>query len=473
MAENYDLVIVGGGTGGYAAAIRASQSGLKTALVEEQSLGGTCLHKGCIPSKALLRSAEVFRLAKEASHYGVSIGEPELDFTQVQNRKQTIVDRLANGVKGLMKKGKIDVYKGRGTLLGPSIFSPTPGTVSVDLGDGENEMLIGSNVILATGSSPRSLPNTPFNGETVISSEEALQFNALPSSIVIVGGGVIGVEWASMLIDFGVKVTIVEAGSRIIPTADRDISKEMMKQLQKRGVAIYTNATIDESSIAVEDHGVKVSVQIKEEAIPFHVDKLMVSIGRTANVRGIGLENTEIDLESGYIKVNEYGQTKESHIYAIGDCIGGLQLAHVATHEGLIAVAHMTREKVDPLNKTMVPSCIYSFPEAAQVGLTEEEAKAQHHSVKVGTFPFAAVGKALVQGEEEGFVKVISDEKTNDVLGVHIIGSHATDLISEAALAKYVDAAHIELGEMIHPHPTMSEAIGEAALLIDKRAIHM
>ncbi|WDF03942.1 dihydrolipoyl dehydrogenase [Shouchella hunanensis] len=473
MAENYDLVIVGGGTGGYAAAIRASQSGLKTALVEEQLLGGTCLHKGCIPSKALLRSAEVFRLAKEASHYGVSVGEPELDFTQVQERKQSIVDRLANGVKGLMKKGKIDVYKGKGTLLGPSIFSPTPGTVSVDLGDGENEMLIGSNVILATGSSPRALANTPFNGETVISSEEALQFSALPSSIVIIGGGVIGVEWASMLVDFGVKVTVVEAGSRILPTADGDISKEMMKQLQKRGVAIYTNATIDESSIAVEEHAVKVNVQTEEGSIQFHVDKLMVSIGRTANVRGIGLENTEIDLESGYIKVNEFGQTKESHIYAIGDCIGGLQLAHVATHEGLIAVAHMTREKVEPLNKAIVPSCIYSFPEAAQVGLTEEEAKAQKHSVKVGTFPFAAVGKALVQGEEEGFVKVISDEKTNDVLGVHIIGSHATDLISEAALAKYVDAAHIELGEMIHPHPTMSEAIGEAALLIDKRAIHM
>ncbi|MFS0787208.1 dihydrolipoyl dehydrogenase [Shouchella sp. 1P09AA] len=473
MAENYDLVIVGGGTGGYAAAIRASQSGLKTALVEEQLLGGTCLHKGCIPSKALLRSAEVFRLAKESASFGVTVGDAQLDFTKVQERKQSIVDRLATGVKGLMKKGKIDVYEGRGTLLGPSIFSPTPGTVSVDLGDGENEMLIGSNVILATGSSPRTLPQTPFNGSSIISSEEALNFEALPSSIVIVGGGVIGVEWASMLIDFGVEVTIVEAGDRILPTADKDISKEMMKQLQNRGVTIYTRATLNEADLKVEDHSVTVSISYQDETLSIPVDKMMVSIGRSANVKSIGLENTDIVLESGYIKVNEYGQTKESHIYAIGDCVGGLQLAHVATHEGLIAVAHMTREPVEPLNPTMVPSCVYSFPESAQVGLTEQDAKEQGYQIKVGTFPFAAVGKALVQGEEEGFVKVISDEKTKDVLGVHIIGSHATDLISEAALAKYLDAAHVELGDMIHPHPTMSEAIGEAALLIDKRAIHM
>lgn len=472
MAENYDLVIVGGGTGGYAAAIRASQMGKKTALVERDLLGGTCLHRGCIPSKALLRSAEVFRTTKEATIFGVKTSEVELDFSLVQERKQEIVNRLADGVRGLMKKGKIDVYSGTGRMLGPSIFSPAPGTISVDLEDGENVMLIGSNVMLATGSSPRPLPNTPFNEKTILSSDHALTLEELPQSMLIVGGGVIGIEWASMLTDFGVEVTVIEYGDRILPTADEDISKEMMKQLSSRGVTFLTNAEVDESSIQATD-SIKLNVNQKGEQHTLDANKMLVSIGRVANVADIGIENTDIVLESGYISVNEYGQTKESHIYAIGDCIGGLQLAHVATHEGLIAVAHLNNEKPEAIDPLSVASCIYSFPESAQVGMTEKQAKEAGFEVKTSKFPFAAVGKALVQGEEEGFVKMIVNGSNHDVLGVHIIGSHATDLISEAALAKMMDAAHFEIGETIHPHPTMSEAIGEAALAIDKRAIHM
>ncbi|SDC05287.1 dihydrolipoyl dehydrogenase [Shouchella lonarensis] len=473
MAENYDLVIVGGGTGGYVAAIKAAQSGLKTALVEREGLGGTCLHRGCIPSKALLRSAEVFRTAKEARAFGVNVGDVSVDFASVQKRKDDIVTKLATGVQSLMKKGKIDVYNGTGRLLGPSIFSPLPGTVSVESGQGENDMLIGKNVLIATGSSPRALPGLPFDGEFVLSSDDALRLQTLPSSIVIVGGGVIGIEWASMLVDFGVEVTVVEYGARILPTADADVSVEVMRQLKERGVKFYTNASCDPDAVEKKDGSVHVTIQTKDATLPLAASKLLVSIGRIANVTGIGLENTDIVVENGYIGVNDYYQTKESHIYAIGDCIGGLQLAHVASHEGLIAVAHMVNESPQPLQLETVPSCIYSFPESAQVGLTEAQAKEAGYEVKIGKFPFAAIGKALVQGETEGFVKVVANASNQDVLGVHIVGAHATELISEAALAKVLDAAHFEVGEMIHAHPTLAEAIGEAALAVDGRAIHM
>ncbi len=283
----------------------------------------------------MLRSAEVFRTAKNASNYGIKAENIELNFSDVQKRKQEIVDRLANGVRALMKKGKIDVYSGRGRMLGPSIFSPSPGTISVDLENGENEMLIGSNVILATGSSPRPLPNTPFDSEFVLSSDHALELTELPASMLIVGGGVIGIEWASMLVDFGVNVTVIETAERILPTADEVISKEMMKQLQKRGVEFYTGASLDEASLQIEGD-VTVTIQQNGTSQQLNAEKMLVSIGRTANVADIGVDNTDIVLENGYISVNEYGQTKESHIYAIGDCIGGLQLAHVASHEGYL-----------------------------------------------------------------------------------------------------------------------------------------
>ncbi|WP_059104909.1 dihydrolipoyl dehydrogenase [Shouchella shacheensis] len=473
MAENYDLVIVGGGTGGYVAAIRAAQNGWRTAIVEREKLGGTCLHRGCIPSKALLRSAEVLRTANGAAEFGVRTEAVSLDFEAVQKRKQSVVDTLYQGVQGLMKKGKIDIYYGIGRILGPSIFSPTPGTVSVELPEGENEMLIGSNVLIATGSSPRPLPGLAFDGTHVLSSDNALSLEALPSSIIIIGGGVIGIEWTSMLVDFGVSVTVVEYGERILPNEDEDISAEMMRQLEKRGVTFHLNARFDSESVNKQENGVTALAEVNGEPLSLEAEKLLVSVGRVANIEGMGLENTDIVVKNGCIAVNEWYQTKESHIYAIGDCIGGMQLAHVASHEGLLAVAHMTRDFHEPLDYATVPSCIYSFPESSSVGFTEAQAKEAGHSVKVGKFPFQAIGKALVQGEAEGFVKLIADSDNDDLLGVHIIGAHATDLISEAALAKVVDAAHFEIAETIHPHPTLSEIIGEAALAVDRRAIHM
>lgn len=473
MATEYDVVILGGGTGGYVAAIRAAQLGLKTAIVEKEKLGGTCLHKGCIPSKALLRSAEVYRTAREADQFGVETAGVSLNFEKVQQRKQAVVDKLAAGVNHLMKKGKIDVYTGYGRILGPSIFSPLPGTISVERGNGEeNDMLIPKQVIIATGSRPRMLPGLEADGKSVLTSDEALQMEELPQSIIIVGGGVIGIEWASMLHDFGVKVTVIEYADRILPTEDLEISKEMESLLKKKGIQFITGAKVLPDTMTKTSDDISIQAEKDGETVTYSAEKMLVSIGRQANIEGIGLENTDIVTENGMISVNESCQTKESHIYAIGDVIGGLQLAHVASHEGIIAVEHFAGLNPHPLDPTLVPKCIYSSPEAASVGLTEDEAKANGHNVKIGKFPFMAIGKALVYGESDGFVKIVADRDTDDILGVHMIGPHVTDLISEAGLAKVLDATPWEVGQTIHPHPTLSEAIGEAALAADGKAIH-
>ncbi|WP_374720949.1 dihydrolipoyl dehydrogenase [Peribacillus tepidiphilus] len=473
MAKEYDLVVLGGGTGGYVAAIRASQLGLKTAVVEKSKLGGTCLHKGCIPSKALLRSAEVYHQAKNSEAYGVLTSNVELDFTKVQDRKNTIINQLHRGVQHLMKQGKIDVYEGTGRIMGPSIFSPMPGTISVEMNDGsENEMLIPKNVLIATGSRPRTLPGLEIDGEYVMTSDEALSLEALPNSILIVGGGVIGIEWASMLNDFGVEVTVIEYADRIIPTEDKEISKEMQRVLKKKGIKFVTGAKVLPETLEKGDGIVTVSAEVKGETKAFSAEKMLVSVGRQANVEGIGLENTEIVIDKGYIVTNEFYQTKETHIYAIGDCIGGLQLAHVASHEGIVAVEHIAGKNPRKLDYTLISKCIYSSPEAASVGLTEDEAKEKGHNVKVGKFSFKAIGKALVFGESDGFVKIVADQDTDDILGVHMIGPHVTDMISEAGLAKVLDATPWEIAHTIHPHPTLSEAIGEAALAVDGLAIH-
>ncbi|WLR56411.1 dihydrolipoyl dehydrogenase [Mesobacillus subterraneus] len=472
MAQEYDLVILGGGTGGYVAAIRASQLGLKTAIVEKGKLGGTCLHKGCIPSKALLRSAEVYATAKKSEEFGVTTGEVGVNFVKVQERKEKIVEQLHRGVQHLMKQGKIDVYEGLGRILGPSIFSPMPGTISVEMNNGEeNEMLIPKNVIVATGSRPRTLPGLEADGQYVMTSDEALVMEDLPKSIIIVGGGVIGIEWASMLADFGSAVTVIEYADRIVPTEDKEVSREMQRAMKKKGVKIVTNAKVLSETLQKAD-GVTISAEVKGETKEFSADKLLVSVGRQANVEGIGLENTEIQLEKGFIQTNEFFQTKESHIYGIGDVIGGLQLAHLASHEGIVAVEHIANQNPHPIDYTLVSKCIYSSPEAASVGLTEDEAKEKGHDVKTGKFSFKAIGKALVYGESDGFVKIIADKETNDILGVHMIGPHVTDMISEAGLAKVLDATPWEIAHTIHPHPTLSEAIGEAALAVDGKAIH-
>ena len=472
MAHEYDLVILGAGTGGYVAAIKASQIGLKVAVVEKAKLGGTCLHQGCIPSKALLRSAEVYSTMKHSEQFGISANDITLHFDKVQQRKEKIIENLHKGVQHLMKKGKIDVYEGIGRILGPSIFSPTPGTISVELNNGEeNEMLIPKNVLIATGSRPRTLPGLEIDGQFVLTSDEALKMETLPDSMIIVGGGVIGIEWASMLADFGVKVTVLEYADRILPTEDHEISKEAARSMKKKGIKMITGAKVLSETI---EKGETVSIQAEHKGVTktFSAEKLLVSVGRQANIEGIGLENTDIQVENGVIQTNEFYQTKESHIYAIGDVIGGLQLAHVASHEGIIAVEHMADQTPHELDYNLIAKCVYSSPEIASVGYTENEAKEKGYKVKTGKFLFKAIGKAMVFGETDGFVKLVVDEDTEDLLGVHMIGPHVTDMISEAALAKVLDATHWEVANTIHPHPTLSEAIGEAALAVDGKAIH-
>ncbi|KZE65393.1 dihydrolipoamide dehydrogenase [Paenibacillus jamilae] len=471
MTIHCDVAILGGGTGGYVAAIRAAQFGKEVVIIEKDKLGGTCLHRGCIPSKALLRSAEVYATIKESAQYGIETSGAQLVFPKVQERKEAVVEQLHQGVQFLMRKNKITVLSGKGRVIGPSIFSPKSGAVAVELEDGEMETVVPAHLIIATGSRPRVLPGLEPDGEFILSSDEALTMEKLPASLIIVGGGVIGVEWASMLNDFGVEVTVVEAANRLIPTEDEDVSREMQRLLAKRGVKVLTGAQVLAETYGKDEEGVQIDVQKGDETETLSASKLLISVGRQANVENIGLENTDIRVERGFISVNEHLQTNEPHIYAIGDCIGGLQLAHAASHEGLQAVHHLAGEEFHSVPNYMIPRCIYTRPEAASVGLTEQEARERGHQVKTGKFPFQAIGKSLVYGSRDGFVKVVADQETNDILGVHMVGTHVTDLISEAALAQLLDATPWEVGQLIHPHPTLSEILGEAMLAVDGQAI--
>jgi dihydrolipoamide dehydrogenase len=473
MAKNYDIVVLGGGIGGYTAAIRAAQLGKSVAIVERAKLGGTCLHNGCIPSKSLLRSAEVFSTMQHSEDYGIEASNVTLNFFKVQERKRMIVEQLYKGVQFLMKKNKIEVIEGVGRIIGPSIFSPKSGAVAVELANGEIETLISENLIIATGSRPRTLPGLEIDGKFVMTSDEALQMEALPKSILIIGGGVIGVEWASLLSDFGVEVTLIEYESRLVPTEDEEISKELERIFKKRKLKIITGAKVIAESLHIMNDAVQLQAEYKGEAVTYSAEKVLVSVGRLANVENIGLESTDIKLERGVIRVNAQMQTSETHIYAVGDVIGGLQLAHAAGHEGIMAAEHIAGLHPHTHKAHLTPRCIYSRPEMASVGWTEKQAAEQGHQVKVGKFNFKAIGKALVYGDSDGFVKVIADAKTNDILGVHMIGPHVTDFISEAALAHVLEATPWEVGQTIHPHPTLSEALGEAMLAVDGKAIGM
>jgi dihydrolipoamide dehydrogenase len=473
LKKEYDLVVLGGGTGGYVAAIRAAQLGLKTAIVEAEKLGGTCLHKGCIPSKALLRSAEVYATVKQSEEFGIKIGHSELIFTEVQARKQRIVDQLHQGVQYLMNKGKIDVIEGYGRIMGASIFSPSSGCVSVEMKDGsENTILIPRFLLIATGSKPRTIDGWEVDGQQLLTSEEALVMEALPQSILIVGGGVIGIEWASMLSDFGVQVTVLEAADRILPGADKEVSTEMQRLLKKKKVKVATGVSLNKASLDKNDQHISVMATYKGKEETFTADKILLSVGRQPRVDGIGLENTEVKLKNEAIAVNHYYQTEEKHIYAIGDVIGGLQLAHVAAHEAIVAVEHMAGLNPEPLTYTQIAQCTYSRPEIAQVGLTEHEAIDKGFEVDTAKISFKAIGKALIQGESDGFIKLVKDKKTDDLLGIHMIGPQVTNLISEASLAMVLAASPWELSQVVHPHPSLSEIIGEAALAIEGTPIN-
>lgn len=464
MAQHYDLVVVGGGPGGYVAAAHAAKKGLNVALVEKEKVGGICLHRGCIPSKSLLKSAEMFQAMKESTSYGVETDNVRLNMELVQKRKIDVVNKLYQGVNNLLRGHKVDVYHGTGRLMGPSIFSPLAGgAIAVEKQEGEAEMLVPKFVLLATGSRPRQLKGLEIDHTHILTSDDALELQQLPASMLIVGGGAIGVEWASLLSDMGVQVVLVEYAERILPLEDEEVSVEMKRILEKRNVTIWTNAHVDGHSVSIEDGQVTLSI-LRNDSDTEHtitINQVLVSVGRDANTEDLGLDNTNIQVERGVIQVNHSYQTAESHIYAVGDVIGGYQLAHVASREGILAVNHMLGEKIDLVNPNQVPRCTYSRPEVASIGLTEELAREQGYDVATSKYPLRYLGKPQVYGNADGFIKIVGDRKTQDLLGVHLIGIQATELIATASLAKFLDASPWEMGQVIFPHPTFSEMFGE------------
>lgn len=468
---SFDVVVLGGGTGGYVAALRGAQLGLRVALVEKDKVGGTCLHRGCIPTKTYLRSAELLHALKQGADFGLRHEGVTLDFSAVFARKERVVKTLYRGVQGLLKKSGVTVFHGTGTLVPPSIFSPA-GMVAVALADGREEMLEPEKVIIATGSRPRTL-GLPIDGIHTLTSDEALALESLPRSIIIVGGGAVGVEWASLLQDFGVTVTLVESLPRILAAEDEEISAEVARQLGRRQVTILTGAAVLPETVRIEDGGVSIEVRLGEATEQLRAEALLVAAGREPVAQGLGLENRERVAfgPGGFIQVDGFGRTGDKAIYAIGDVAGG-GLAHVAARQGIIAMEHIAGLSPLPFDRHPVPRCVYARPEVASVGCTEAEARSLGHEVKVGKFPFRALGKALVHGDAEGFAKIVTDARTGDLLGIHMVGPDVTNLISEAGLAMLLNGSAWELGQLIRPHPSLSEVLGEAALAVEGRALH-
>lgn len=469
MEKEFDLVIIGGGIAGYTAAIRASQLGMHVALIEKNKLGGTCLHQGCIPTKTYLKTAKMIDEMKHAEIYGLESIQPIFSFGKIQKRKNEIVEQLHRGIQYLIQKNNIKVFYGTATLLGPSIFSPRAGTVSVTYEDASSELIQNKHVLICTGSRPKSLSCLPFNHKTVISSDDFMKLDSLPKSIGIVGGGVIGIEFASFLADLNVNVTVLEAGDCILPNEEKACTKHLQKALEARGVRFIFNCQLNEHDVDINE---KVTLYLKNinETITF--EKVLIAIGRQPNSDEIGLENTKIKTTNQSIVVKDKYQTMESHIYAVGDVIGGLQLAHAAAKEAITAVEYMNDLSPIPVSNHHIPRCVYSNPEMASLGLSKESAIELGFDVKEVKIPFKANGMALIENNTEGFAKMIIDKHNNDILGVCMIGKHATEMINEVSLAKFMNASGYELGASIHAHPSMSEILSELGLASVDSAIH-
>jgi dihydrolipoamide dehydrogenase len=456
----YDLIVIGSGPGGYSAAVRAGQYGLKTAVIEKDTkLGGTCLHVGCIPTKSLLHTADVWEYFKHSAEQGIQCENPKLDYPKVLDRKNKIVAKHAKGVEFLMKKNKVDWIKGFGKLT----TRDAGGLLQVEVkADGATQTLGAKNVIIATGSEARMLPGLKPDPKTILTNIEILDLPTVPKTMLIIGAGAVGVEFASIFNRFGTKVTVLEMLPRIVPVEDEEVSKELERYFKKTGIRCETGAKAEK--ITTDGKSVHVSVALANgKSEEMEAETLLVAVGRKPLTENIGLEKTKVELDRGFIKVNEYQQTGEPNVYAIGDVVAGTpQLAHVATMEGMVAVAHMAGKSAKPINRNRIPGATYTEPGIGSVGLTEAQARAQGFNVKVGKFPFAANSKASILGSHEGFVKVVADEKFGEILGVHIIGPQAFELISEAVTAMEAEATVETLMSTIHAHPTLYEAIGEA-----------
>ena len=468
--QRFDLLILGGGMS-YVGAIRAAQLGLSVGLVERDKLGGTCLNRGCIPSKALLETADLLhRVTERGAEFGLSGSDGiGLDYGALAKRRDAVIDKHVSGVEFLMKKNKVTVLHGNGTLTGPT-------SVRVSGGESGDLEATATNLILATGSAPRALPDLEPDGRLVITSDEALARGDVPGRVAIVGAGAIGVEWASIYRDFGSEVTLVEFADRVVPLEDPEISKELNRVFKKRGIAIHAASTIDPETLKKSDTEVSFQVATKDGArrTDMTVDVILVAVGRRPLTENIGLEEIEgVELDRGYVKVDEFMRTGAAGMYAIGDIVPGFALAHVASHEAVVAVEHLAGHDPEPMRMDLMPRVTFCRPQIASVGLSEEEASAAGHEVKTGSFPFRALGKATIVGEIDGFAKFVTDAGSGILLGAHIIGPHAGDLLAEPTLARLVEATAAEIAMSVHAHPTLTEVLAEAALAVDGAAIHV
>jgi len=451
----YDLIVIGSGPGGYSAAVRAGQYGLKTALIEKDAkLGGTCLHVGCIPTKALLHTAELWSFANHSADEGITIEKPTLNYPKVIERKNGIVSKHAKGVEFLMKKNKVEVIPGFGVIKGP-------GKVEVTSAKG-TQVLETKNILIASGSEARMLPGLQPDADKILTNIEILNLTQVPKSLMIIGAGAVGVEFASMFRRFGSEVSVFEMLPRLVPVEDEEVSKELERVFKKNKIRVETGAKC--SDIEKTATGVKMKVTLSNGKVEdVEAEKLLVAVGRAPNTAKIGLENTKVEVDRSFIKVDKYQQTAEPGIYAIGDVVAGTpQLAHVASMQGMVAVAKIAGKPVTPINRNRIPGCTYTEPGIGSVGLTEAQAKAAGYKVKIGKFPFAANSKATILGAHDGFVKIVADEKYGEILGVHIIGPQAYELISEAVAAMEAEATVETMMHTIHAHPTIYEAVGEA-----------
>ena len=462
--QSFDLIVIGGGPGGYVAAIRAAQLGMKTACVEREHLGGICLNWGCIPTKALLRSAEVYHTLQHLDEYGLSADNIAFDAAKVVKRSRNVSKQLAGGVAHVLKKNKVTVFDGAGKLAGG-------GKVSVSLAKGGEETLSAPHIILATGARARELPGLEPDGEKVWSYKEAMVPDDIPASILVVGSGAIGMEFASFYADMGAEVTVVEVVDRILPVEDEEISAFVHKTFEKRGVKIMTGAKV--TNLDKSGDGVAATVETKDGETVLNVAKVISAVGITGNVEDIGLEDTKVAVDRGHITINEWCETGEDGVYAIGDVAGPPWLAHKAMHEGVMCVEKIAgKGHPHPMDTTRIPGCTYCRPQVASVGLTEAAAKEQGYEVNVGRFPFMGNGKAIAQGEPEGLVKTVFDAKTGELLGAHMVGAEVTELIQGYTIARTLEGTEAELMGTVFPHPTLSEMMHEAVLDAYGQTLH-
>ena len=464
MANSYNLIVVGTGPGGYVAAIRASQLGMKVAVIEKESLGGICLNWGCIPTKALLKSANVFEYIQHAEDYGIKVKGAEADFAEVVKRSRGVADGMSKGVQFLMKKNKIDVIMGYGKLKAGK-------KVEVTDDKGKVEMYSADNVIIATGGRSRELPSMPIDNEKIIGYRKAMVLDKIPKKMVIVGSGAIGVEFAYFYNAMGTDVTIVEFMPRIVPVEDEEVSKQLERTFKKNGMKIMTNAEV--TNVDTKGKGCKVTVKTKKGEEQLDCDIVLSAVGVATYLENIGLEVVGVATDKGKVLVDDYYKTNVPGIYAIGDIVHGPALAHVASAEGIICVEKLAGQNPEPLNYNNVPGCTYCSPEIASDGYTEAQAKEAGYDIKVGKFPFSASGKASAAGAKDGFVKVIFDAKYGEFLGAHMIGTNVTEMIAEVVAARKLETTGHEIIKTVHPHPTMSEAVMEAAAAAYDEVIHI